>query len=105
MIPFVGPILGAFFPTLFAFLSSPLKGVACITLFLLVQEIENTFLQPKILSENIGLHPITIILSLLAGAELFAFWGVILAVPLAAITKSLFLLIIELLFPLDKIST
>ena len=103
IIPYIGPVLGAFPAVLFAFLFSPLQAIGSIILYFLVQEIESSFIQPKIMSQNVGLHPLSVIFSLLAGADLFGLWGLIFAVPLAGILKSFIMMLIEFLFPLDEV--
>lgn len=51
--------------------------------FLIIQQFENYLLQPLIVKKVIGISPLVVILSVLVGAELAGFWGVILAIPVA----------------------
>lgn len=53
--------------------------------FGLGQFIEGNFLQPKLVGERVGLHPVWVIFALLAGGTLFGFVGILIAVPLFAI--------------------
>ncbi|MBL0941648.1 MAG: AI-2E family transporter [Alphaproteobacteria bacterium] len=53
--------------------------------FLTGQIIEGYFLTPKLVGDSIGLHPVWLIFSLLAGGSLFGFIGIVLALPLAAV--------------------
>lgn len=53
-------------------------------IFFLGQFVEGNFLTPKVVGDRIGLHPVWVIFSLLAGGALFGFVGVLLAVPAAA---------------------
>ncbi len=87
MIPYIGPLIGSLPAVLFAFVSSPLKALAVILLFVLIQQVESMIIAPKILSENVGLHPLLVIFSLLAGAELMGVWGLLFAVPIAGSIK------------------
>ena len=48
------------------------------------QLVESTLLQPKLLGDKIGLHPVAVIFAVLAGGQLFGFTGVLLALPVAA---------------------
>ncbi len=89
IIPYIGPIIGSLPAVLIACLSSPLKAVAVILLFVIIQQIESVIIAPKILSENVGLHPLTVIFSLLAGAELLGIWGLLFAIPIAGSLKVL----------------
>jgi predicted PurR-regulated permease PerM len=83
-------------------LSSPLKAIGTVAVYILIQQIESTLIAPKIMSENVGLHPIVIIFSILAGAELFGVWGLLFAIPLAGILKVVLELVLEMLTPLNK---
>ncbi len=91
MIPFVGPILGAVPGAFLAFtVLGPTKGLIAILIYLIVQQIENQFLVPKIMGRALGLSPVVIIFSLLIGGKLLGFIGVIIAVPLAAALAVIF---------------
>jgi predicted PurR-regulated permease PerM len=49
------------------------------------QVVESVYLTPRLVGERIGLHPIAVILALLAFGALFGFVGVLLALPLSAV--------------------
>ncbi|MCB2103016.1 MAG: AI-2E family transporter [Rhodobacterales bacterium] len=49
------------------------------------QVLEGFFLTPKLVGDKVGLHPVWVILALMAGGSLFGFTGVLLAVPVAAV--------------------
>jgi predicted PurR-regulated permease PerM len=53
--------------------------------YVFIQQIENNYLAPKIMSNAIGLPPIIIILALLIGAELGGILGILMAIPLSGI--------------------
>ena len=59
--------------------------VAVVIVFFLGQMLEGNVLTPKLVGEKVGLHPVWVMFSLLAGASLFGFLGVLIAVPVAAI--------------------
>lgn len=65
-----------------------LGGIAAV--FLIMETVEGLVLLPAFLGKEVGLHPLTIIVTLLVFGRLFGFVGVLLSVPLAAITKILF---------------
>ncbi|MEB4590870.1 AI-2E family transporter [Candidatus Thiothrix sp. Deng01] len=56
-----------------------------MVVFGVAQVIEGTVLTPLLVGERIGLHPVTVIFSVLAGGQLFGFFGVLLALPVAAV--------------------
>lgn len=55
--------------------------------FLIGQAIESYILTPYFVGERIGLHPVVVIFAILAGGVLFGFFGVLLALPIAAVIK------------------
>jgi len=59
--------------------------VAIIVVFFLGQMLEGNVLTPKLVGEKVRLHPVWVMFALLAGASLFGFLGVLIAVPTAAI--------------------
>ena len=91
-IPFVGTILGGVLAVVFSLiqfnLTSPVLFVCAI--FLLGQLLEGNFLTPKLIGDAVGLHPIWVIFSLLAGGALFGFLGILLALPTAVVLGVLF---------------
>ena len=59
--------------------------ITVIAIFLIGQTAESYVLTPKLVGARVGLHPIWVIFSLLAGGSLFGFTGVLLAVPVTAV--------------------
>ncbi|HEY8347954.1 MAG TPA: AI-2E family transporter [Symbiobacteriaceae bacterium] len=89
LIPYVGPVLGAI-PAVLAGLSiSPLRGLAVVGAFAVIQQLENAVLSPKIVGERVGLHPLVVILAVLIGGYLAGAWGLILAPPVAGLLRVL----------------
>ncbi len=88
-IPFFGPFLGAM-PFLLASLAkSPQTFFWGLAIILVIQWVDGNIIVPRVTGPRVGLHPLWIIFSLLAGAELFGFWGVVLAVPIAGVLGAL----------------
>ena len=54
-----------------------------------VRLIEDCFVQTLVMRRAVHLHPVLIVFSIMAGAKLFGFWGVMFAVPLASMVKVL----------------
>ncbi len=71
---------------------SPLAYVACVVgIFVIVQQINSLVTAPKIVGDSVGLHPLTVIFSMLFWSlVLGGFIGALLAVPLTAAVKVLF---------------
>jgi predicted PurR-regulated permease PerM len=102
MIPYFGPIIGGIPAVLIALLSSPLKALGVLVLYVLIQQLESSIISPKIMSERVGLHPLTVIFALLSGAELMGIWGLILGIPIAGSIKALIKLTIQYLVPIKN---
>ena len=64
---------------------APLPLVWVGVVFGICQLIEGMFLTPVLVGDKIGLHPVAVIFSVLAGGQLFGFLGILLALPVAAI--------------------
>jgi len=85
-IPYVGSISGflmAMVLVVTQYGTMP-KIAAVIGVFLVGQFLEGNFLTPKLVGENIGLHPVWVMFALLAGGALLGLLGMIIAVPFAA---------------------
>jgi predicted PurR-regulated permease PerM len=55
--------------------------------FIVVQQIDNNFISPKMIEDKLGLHPVATIFAVLAGGEFFGIPGMLLAVPAVAILR------------------
>lgn len=83
LIPF-GIILAAIPAIAFAFLNGGFTLALIVAgFYTVVQQLENYFLQPLVIKKVIGISPLVVILSILMGAALAGFWGLILAIPVA----------------------
>lgn len=89
LIPFLGPFIGAVPAVLLALLQSKIMAFYAILVVFVVQQFEGNIISPKILGDSVGLHPLWVIFSLLAGGQLLGILGMIIAVPIAAIVKVL----------------
>lgn len=89
------PYLGFLFGIVLAGLTvamepEPLWRLAGVLItFTGAQMIEGSFLTPKLVGDRIGLHPVIIIFSVAAGGQLFGFFGILLALPAAAVLSVL----------------
>ena len=82
IIPYIGPFLGLAPATVFALLDSPTKAIFVIIMFLFLQWTENNIVGPKIMSDQLGYHPMVVLIITIAGGFLFGFIGMIFALPL-----------------------
>ena len=86
-VPYVGMLIGLIASLGLAIAQGAewhlLAGVGVV--FLFGNMLEGNFLTPKLVGDRVGLHPVWIIFSLLAGGALFGFVGILLAVPAASV--------------------
>lgn len=85
-IPYLGFAVGFIMAVVLALLQfNSLTGVIpVLVVFGIGQLIESYVLTPYLVGDRIGLHPVIVILALLAGGQLFGFAGVLLALPVSA---------------------
>jgi predicted PurR-regulated permease PerM len=92
LIPLVGPFIGGGLGFLVGTMTDDVrKGLLAALVALIVQQIDNHFISPQVMSRTVKLHPATVMLSLLAGGTIAGFWGVLLGVPTVAVIKLLVL--------------
>jgi predicted PurR-regulated permease PerM len=84
VIPLVGPLLGAIPALLVALTISPETALAVAVVYVIIQFVEGNFLVPIVMRNAVGLSPLLVLLSLLAGAATAGIVGALLAVPVAA---------------------
>jgi len=60
---YFGPFIGAIPSVAVALIDSPVKAFWTVVAFLVIQQIDNAFISPKIIEGRLGLHPITTILA------------------------------------------
>lgn len=97
LIPYFGPVLGAVPAVAIALLQSPTKALFTTLVFVIVQQIDNAFISPKIIEGKLGLHPVTTIVAVLVGGEFFGIMGMLVGVPIAAILKVIIKRLIDLI--------
>lgn len=90
IIPYFGPVFGAIPILIIAFLDSKFKGFAALILLFIIQQIEGNILSPKITADSTDIHPLFIIVILLIGETVGGFIGMVIAVPLAVIIKTIY---------------
>jgi len=88
-IPIAGPFIGAIPAVLVAFTQSPLKALLVIILYIVIQQLENNLIVPKVMQKVTGLNPVVVIVVMLIGAKLAGIPGVILAIPITIIGNAI----------------
>jgi len=89
-IPYVGPIFGGIFGTILYFGTENLPATSIWALYAVIAMthlIDNLAIAPAVLSHNVDLHPLTVVLALVIGGEVFGVLGLLIAIPVAASIK------------------
>lgn len=91
VIPLVGSTAGLLAGVIVAWVQSgEWSYVALIAgIFAVGQFVEGNFLTPRLVGKSVGLHPLWILLALMAGGSLFGLTGMLLAVPVAVVVAVL----------------
>jgi len=90
-VPYLGVITGlaASLIAVFAQYGDWLHILLVLGVFAVGQALEGYFLVPRLVGDKIGLHPVAVMFAVLAGGQLFGFFGVLLALPVAAVVTVL----------------
>lgn len=95
LIPYIGPYMGAAVAAAIGFAESPIIGILTLIFILVVQTLEGNILQPLVMSKKMNLSPITIIISLLIFEYLFGIIGMVIATPVVALLKIIYVFLDE----------
>jgi predicted PurR-regulated permease PerM len=87
LIPFIGASLGIGLVTILIMLKNFGLGISVLIASLILQQIKDNLLAPKLMGEFIGLNPIVILICLLTGGQIAGLLGVIVSVPIAGTIK------------------
>jgi predicted PurR-regulated permease PerM len=90
LVPVVGLFIAAVPAVITAYFTKDMSSsLLVLSVFLIVNQLENYVITPKIMNSVIGVPAIIILISVIVGAKLAGFWGVVIAVPMAAIVMEL----------------
>jgi len=81
-VPNIGPIVTTVIASLFALTISPITALFTVIFGVLVQQLENNFIVPKVMSKTVGLNPLITIILIASGGKLGGVAGAVLAIPL-----------------------
>jgi predicted PurR-regulated permease PerM len=86
-VPMIGPLLGAIPAALVALSIAPEKLVWVIVATVVIQQLENSLLVPRVMRKAVGVNPFVTLLALFAFSSLFGIAGALMAIPMAAIIQ------------------
>ncbi len=88
-IPIVGAWTGCVLGAFFIFVESPMLAVWFVLMFLIIQQIENSLIYPKVVGTSVGLPGMWVLLAVSVGGELMGVAGMFLMIPIVSVLYSL----------------
>jgi predicted PurR-regulated permease PerM len=88
-VPFFGPPLALLPPVFDAIVFRPDVAVPAIVLLVVGQTLLVQVLQPRLMKERLGIHPILVLVALLLGAQIAGLWGALFGIPIVAVISLL----------------
>ncbi|MEC8423880.1 MAG: AI-2E family transporter, partial [Myxococcota bacterium] len=87
VVPYLGTAVGIVLATVLALLKFGIgwQLVQVAVVFAVVQGIEGYLLTPRIVGDQVGLHPLVVMVALIVGGSLLGIWGMLLAIPITAV--------------------
>jgi hypothetical protein len=86
-VPLVGPFIGAIPAILVALTVSPTAALWVVLATVIIQQIENNLLVPRVMKRTVGVSPLVTLLALIGFGSLFGILGALIALPLAAVIQ------------------
>lgn len=93
LIPYLGPILAAIPAVFLGFTYPPFslwRGVIILLLYVVIQQLEEKVVVPKVMEKKVGLNPVIIIIVMLIGFRVAGIIGLVLAIPVATSLQIIF---------------
>ncbi len=87
VIPNIGPTVSAVPAVIAGLIISPLTGLAAAALCFFIQQLENSFIVPKVMEKGLDINPLVVIICLAIGLKLGNIEGMILAIPIFLVIR------------------
>lgn len=87
VIPYIGPILGALLGCVLGLFSSLNLAILSLILLTIYQQLDANVIQPKLLSNSVGLNPVWVLIAILIGGHYLGMVGMIVSIPSAALAQ------------------
>ncbi|MDR1104243.1 MAG: AI-2E family transporter [Endomicrobium sp.] len=97
LIPYLGPIVGLTLAVTVGAVQYQTFAIVIkiVIAYAIIKFLDDNFIQPLIVGHNVNLGPVSMVFAMLAGGHVFGFFGVVFAVPVAAIFKSVFVMLVK----------
>ena len=90
LVPIFGAFIGCFVGAFLIFMVDPMKAVAFIVLFLVLQQIEGNLIYPHVVGNSVGLTSMWVLAAVSVGGSLFGITGILIFIPLCSVCYALF---------------
>lgn len=87
VVPYVGPVMGALPAVWLGLMHSPSTALYAVLGFVAIHQLEGTVISPQVVGDAVGLHPLMVVVAVLAGAEWAGLFGMLVAVPVVAAVR------------------
>ena len=89
LIPVVGAFVGCVLGAFFILVNDPIQAVTFVVMFLVLQQLENNLIYPRVVGTSIGLPGMWVLVAVTIGGELMGVAGMLLMIPLASVLYTL----------------
>lgn len=89
LVPMVGAFVGCGFGAFFILVNDPAQAVVFVILFVVIQQIENNLIYPKVVGQSIGLPGMWVLMAVAVGGSLSGVVGMFMMVPLSSVLYTL----------------
>ncbi|MCQ2451855.1 MAG: AI-2E family transporter [Oscillospiraceae bacterium] len=89
IIPFFGPFIGAIPCAFIILIIAPMKCLIFILFVVILQQLDGNIIGPRILGNSVGINGFWVMFSIILGAGLFGFWGMLLGVPIFVVVYTI----------------
>jgi len=89
LIPVVGAFVGCVVGAFFILVNDPLQALTFIAMFLVIQQLENNLIYPRVVGTSIGLPGMWVLVSVTVGGELMGVAGMLVMIPLVSVLYTL----------------
>lgn len=90
LIPLVGSLVGTFIAAFMIFMISPIKALWFVVFIIVLQQLDNNLIYPKIMGNSIGLPALWVLAAVTLGGSLMGILGMLISVPLFSVLYVLF---------------
>jgi len=90
IVPTLGPTLAAIPAVIVALTISPPLALTVVVIYIIIQQLENTLLVPKVMQRAVGLNPVFVIIAIMIGGNLMGVIGALIAIPFVSFLVVIF---------------